>query len=64
MSALNRFSSSKPILKRLLIAVGDLRDDFLNDWFGGFFETNTPFENFPQQNQVNSRQQPFKSWDR
>jgi hypothetical protein len=42
----------------------DLRDRFLNGWFGCFFETNTQFENFAQQNQVNFRKQPIKSWDR
>jgi hypothetical protein len=33
----------------------------LNGWFRWFFETNTQFEIFAQQNQVNSRQQPLRS---
>jgi hypothetical protein len=42
----------------------DLRDRFLNGWFRWFFEKNTQFENFAQQNQVNSRKQPSKLRDR
>jgi hypothetical protein len=42
----------------------DLRDDFFERLVWVFFETNTQFEIFTQQNQINSRKQPFKSRDR
>jgi hypothetical protein len=36
----------------------------LNGWFRWFFEKNTQFENFSQQEQVNYRKQPFRLLDR
>jgi hypothetical protein len=43
---------------------GDLRVEFMNDWFRCFSEINAQFENIAQQDQVNSRKQSLKSMDR
>jgi hypothetical protein len=59
-----RCAAHKPRVNGRKGHFGDLRFEFLNDWFSWLFETNTQFENFAQQNQVNSRKQPFKSRDR
>jgi hypothetical protein len=41
---------------------GDLRVEFLNNWFRWFFEINAQFEIFAQPTPITPRKQPLEFW--